>query len=404
MKTELELTLSLLSPIALHRTRASVQYVETLDYIPGIALRGALAEVYLSEHGQPDDDSFQNLFVSGQVHYGDLWPTLDSDLTHGSILIPATSQACKRYGLTHRDSLRDTLLDVFTEPAPLECGHADNGDDRKCKEPLDRVGGYLNGLDSLEKVAANSELRVSAAMDRSTGAAAREMLFTQHTLTPKPAKQNDRDANQEEGKIYFQGILRLADPALKSQLISLLKEDTYLFLGSGRSRGLGEVIVKRFKETETSVSLEERWKKFNEAAHKAGGDANCNYFSLTFLSHIALRDSLLRPVLGRITPHHFGLPDGARFVHRCDSNEPVRFLNQIVLQGWNAAQGLPKPDTVALARGAVLLFQCDNEKKSEVFSRLAQIETEGIGERRSEGFGRIAICYPIHYQFRGKNA
>ena len=262
MKTELELTLSLLSPIALHRTRASVQYAESLDYIPGIALRGALAEVYLSERGEPDDDSFQNLFVSGQVHYGDLWPTLDSDLTHGSILIPATSQACKRYGLTHRDSLRDTLLDVFTEPAPLECGHADNGDDRKCKEPLDRVAGYLNGLDSLEKVAAKSELRVSAAMDRSTGAAAREMLFTQHTLTGKNNKPDKDD-------VCFQGTLRLANSALKTPLNGFLKENTTLFLGSGRSRGLGEVIVERFKEAETGVSLEERWGRFNEAAHNS---------------------------------------------------------------------------------------------------------------------------------------
>ena len=394
MKTELELTLRLLSPIALHRTRASVQYAESLDYIPGIALRGALAEIYLSEYGGPDDDTFQNLFISGQVHYGDLWPTLDSDLTHRSILIPATSQACKRYGLTHRDSLRDTLLDVLTEHAPIECGHVDNRDDRKCKEPLDRVAGYLNGLDSLDKVAAKSELRVSAAMDRRTGAAARGMLFSQHTLTSK-------SETPENGDICFQGTLRLANSALKTPLNDFLKENATLFLGSGRSRGLGEVIVKRFKETETSVSLEERWKKFNEAAHKAGGDANCHYFSLTLLSHVALRDGMLRPVLGNIVPHDFGLPDGVEFVHRRDSHQPVRFLNQIALHGWNNAQGLPKPDTVALARGAVLLFQCDNENKSEVFSRLAQIETEGIGERRSEGFGRIAVCYPIHYQFGG---
>ena len=69
MKTELELTLRLRSPIALHRTRASIQYVKTLDYIPGIAVRGALAEVYLSERGEPDDDTFQRLFVfrSGAV-------------------------------------------------------------------------------------------------------------------------------------------------------------------------------------------------------------------------------------------------------------------------------------------------------------------------------------------------
>ena len=108
-------------------------------------------------------------------------------------------------------------------------------------------------------------------------------------------------------------------------------------------------------------------------------------------------------MLGKIVPRHFGLPEGVSFVHRRDSNQPVCFLNQIALHGWNAAQGLPKPDTIALARGSVLLFQCDKNLQPEVFSRLAQIESKGIGERRSEGFGRIAVCYPVHYQFRGGN-
>ena len=397
MKTELELTLRLLSPIALHRTRSSVQYAESLDYIPGIALRGALAEIYMREHGEPDDDLFQRLFVSGQVQYGDLWPTRRSDLMRSSVILPATARACKRYGLAHRGSLHDTLLDVFVEPELLECEHADNGDGRECREPLDRISGYLSDFDSRERVAAKSELRVNAAIDRSTGTAAREMLFSQHTLTSENEKP-------DLGEICFLGTLRLANSALKAPLDGFLKENTTLFLGSGRSRGLGEVIVERFKEAETGVSLEERWERFNGAVRKIGGDANYCYFSLTFLSHVAMRDGMLRPVLKDIAPHHFGLPEGVEFVRRPDSNQPACFLNQITLHGWNSAQGLPKPDTVALARGSVLLFQCDKNLQSEVFNRLAQIEAEGIGERHREGFGRIAVCHPIHYQLRGEGA
>ena len=396
MKTELELTLRLLSPIALHRTRASVQYVESLDYIPGMALCGALAEFYLSEYGEADDDIFQNLFVSGQVQFGDLWPTRRSDLTRASVLLPATVQACKRYGLAHRDSLHDTLLDVFAESELLECEHVDNGNGSKCREPLDRISGYLSDLDGREKVAAKSELRVNAAMDRSTGTAAREMLFSQHTLTSESEKP-------ELGDICFQGILRLSDSAIKATLNDLLKANTIFFLGSGRSRGLGEVTVERFKPAEPRVSLEERWEGFNDAAHKAGGDANYYHFSLTFLSHVALRDGILRPVLGDIAPHDFGLPEGVEFVHRRDSNQPVCFLNQTTLHGWNSAQGLPKPDTVALTRGSVLLFKCPNGLRSEVLRRLTQIEAEGIGERRGQGFGRIAVCYPVHYQSGGRD-
>ena len=155
------------------------------------------------------------------------------------------------------------LLDVFAQPTSQGCRYVDNGDKKKCKEPLDRVDGYLSDLECFEGIAAKSELRVSAAMDRSTGTAAREMLFTQHTLTSKKVKQ-------EEEEICFRGTLRLADSALKDKLEHFLRDGTSLFLGSGRSRGLGEVVVEAFKMVNASISLEERWEQFNEVAAQRG--------------------------------------------------------------------------------------------------------------------------------------
>jgi CRISPR-associated protein Csx10 len=379
MALEFTLVLQLHAPLALHRTRTGVQFVETLDTIPGTALSGALAEAYLAEHGAPDS-TFRALFLSDQVQYGDLWPALEGNQT---MLLPATAQACKRHGLKHHRSFRDSLLDVWTT---LD-------DDRKCPEcdgSLDRVSGYLSNLKSVKPLSPRSRLRVSTAIERSTGTVAREMLFTQHTLV-------GLGTPDDKQPLLFQGVVRLFNPTLQNELMRLLQPKTALFLGAGRSRGLGQVEVKAWSEAPAPEPLVERWNQFNAAARQAGGDAGMRYFSLTLLSHLALRDDLLRPVLGEITPQHFGLPNGVTWVRYPGSDRPVLFLSAITVPGWNAAMGLPKPDTVALARGSVLLGQCDAGQEQAVLTRLGQIEAEGVGERRNEGFGRVAVCYPIHY-------
>jgi CRISPR-associated protein Csx10 len=397
MANEMMLTLRLLAPLALHQTRAGVQYVETLDYIPGTALRGALAEAYLAQHGNPDD-TFHALFLSEQVFYGDLWPAASDGTT---VLIPATARACKRYGLKHNESFRDALLDALSRRHDgAKCKHLVlcNGRQKECDEPLDRVNDhYLGDLKSADPISAGFRLRVSTAIERATGTVAREMLFTQHTLTGK-RKAREKDGYENKAPLFFQGTLRLSNPALQDELARLLQSATSLFLGSGRSRGLGEVEVKAWTETTVANSLPDRWQKFNDAAQHGGGNPDIHYFSLTLLSHLALRDGLLCPVLGKIKPQHFGLPDGVAWVRYKDSDQSVLFLSAVTVPGWNVALGLPKPDTVALARGSVLLGQCDSGQEQAVLARLAEIETEGVGERRGEGFGRVAACYPIHYE------
>lgn len=386
MTGEFLLMLQLRSPLALHQTRASVQYVGTLDYIPGTAVRGALAEAYLARYSIPDD-VFRKLFLSDQVQYGDLWPAVEGKNT---ILIPNTAQVCKRYGFKHSSSFRDALLDALSDQLTDRQCACINDEGEVCGELLDRVGGYLCSLAPVESLTPRARLRISTAVERGTGTVAREMLFTQHTLT------GQRKTGDKTEPILFQGIVRLADLALKAQLEALTKVP--LFLGSGRSRGLGEVEVKAWGEAPTSEPLSERWRKFNEAARRAGGDPSTRYFSLTLLSHLVLRDELLRPVLDGVTPRHFGLPEAVTWVQYKGSNRPVLFLNAVTVAGWNAALGLPKPDTVALTRGSVLLAQCPADQESVVLQQLERLEKEGIGERRNEGFGRVAVCYPIHYE------
>ncbi len=63
------------------------------------------------------------------------------------------------------------------------------------------------------------------------------------------------------------------------------------------------------------------------------------------------------------------------------------FLQTLSTGGFNRKWGLPLPQELAVKMGSTLVLEqpnCD-------WSRITQLEEDGIGERRVEGFGRIAV-------------
>ena len=59
----------------------------TIDYIPGSALRGAIAEKLLMELGG-DHPKFKEIFVDGKIKFGNLYPGQGSP-------IPKSAKTCK---------------------------------------------------------------------------------------------------------------------------------------------------------------------------------------------------------------------------------------------------------------------------------------------------------------------
>ena len=63
------------------------------------------------------------------------------------------------------------------------------------------------------------------------------------------------------------------------------------------------------------------------------------------------------------------------------------FAGSTLIGGFNRKWGLPLPQIPALAAGSVILFE-DVEINSE---QIQQLEAQGIGDRREDGFGRVAV-------------
>lgn len=398
---ELSLTLCVQSPLVLHQNRASAQFAPALDYIPGSTLRGALASLYLQgDSTRAYSSDFQDLFLNDLVLYPDLLPATNPD--EPCRLVPATAWACKRFGDSHAASVTDTLLRLEladelreqTRPdwhSPLQeidtcpvCAYEYNATpETRPRERMDAR--YASSLDpTFRSKKVELGLHMGTAVDRATGAVAAGMLFSQQAIA--------------DGQ-RFSGRLRLHQEdatRLEDLLRELAPEKTSLHVGYGRSRGLGHVRLESWRSIgQHNPPLAQRWQDFNLAVHKLWhryrvSNPSYLFFSLTLNSHLALQDSMGRPVLEQILTADLGLPW---------ANWGRRTLSAVAFSGWNAAWGLPKTDTWALARGSVLLGRVSVQDKDATLARLAELETMGAGERRSEGLGRLRVCDEFHYHF-----
>lgn len=387
---ERELIVRSKSPLALHADRASTQFTPGLEHIPGATLRGALAAQFL-QSADTAGTRFGAWFLDGAVSFPDLLPSTEQAAAR---LLPLTAMACKRYKTDHPLSLTDALLRL--ELIEVSRGAVLQREEWKTWEACpdtrcagggrrDRLSGYYTSLTpAFRKVAAERRIMAGTSIHRATGTAQQGMLFSHEVV--------------EEDQ-YFRGIVRCRDEATADALEAWLPAEARLRVGYGRSRGLGLIEVVGWAEPAGIEPLEARWTQFNRAVKALwgamGGKHEGEFFSLTLESHLILRDECLQPIttfVGR-QDNPLGLP-GSR-VRRY-------VIAPATVQGWNAAQGLPKPDAPAIGRGSVLLFcvtATDQQAREQLVDRLGGIEAEGLGDRRGEGFGRVRVCDPFHSLF-----
>lgn len=391
---DISLTLKAESPLALHQRRASEQFAPTLDYLPGSAVRGAFADLYLA--GTPErsrEAAFQDLFLSTGVRFSDFLP-IPRDYHGLTRLIPATASACKRFGDHEFASLTDGLLRYevareMEQPDALQndwlyCPTCQRGGQQERRDRLEP--GYYTSWETFQRVFVRKRVLTTTAIDRVSGTAAYGMLFSHEVI-------EESDVHED---VLFRGVVAL--PAeLRSDLIELAGDGQRIAVGYGRSRGLGQVSVAGWGTVPVErLIVADRWAALNETARALwrvfDRQPDGEYFTLTLQSHLALRDVAGEPILDGIKPEDLGFPVGTV---RCRS-----VLSAVAVAGWNAALNLPKPDTWALSRGSVLLFRLPRGYDREpAIDRLQEIERNGIGERRAEGFGRMTACDPFHFYF-----
>ncbi|WP_287126955.1 RAMP superfamily CRISPR-associated protein [Desulfobacter sp.] len=394
MTTYYRMTAKLLSPLIVQKKRQSSS-PQTLKYLPGSTLRGALAASYLRGGKSVEDEAFHTLFLDNPVHFCNLLPGAAPD--KASKILPLTTISCKREPGFDKHGVFDTLAataasrigNVPPDKTLWKCPHSTCGEDMK------PFSGFWNE-NFTAPVRFDPDVRVQrhTGIDRTTGTVANSMFFMTQSISDY-YKLPDQDEDLYSRQ-YLSGKLFLDEKQL-GYLTPLIENS--VFAGADRTRGFGEMKLSLTPtdESEHPVrSLEniEAWNSVFTAKLSELFSSKDNaleqgvYFSVKLESHAVLVDRFLRPVSEiEAFRHPEILP-----ITKITATETIR--------GWQAAMGLAKPDDIGLSMGSVFLFRYTGNTIDPLKQLLKPLLINGIGLRKEQGFGQLSICDPIHIKER----
>lgn len=320
-----------------------------LPYIPGSALRGVLATRWLAKHPGTDlanDPQARALFLDGTVCYLNAYPELEGER---SLPVPASWFVEKE----QVDDELATIYDLAVAPEP--------------DFPKKSLGGGIFCL--LERQDAEEVWK--------------EPGFTTVLIAPEWSNQvhitlEEVNRRGEGNQVYryealapgqdFIGVILAPEKQDLSEIKTLLIESD-LFLGTAHLAGYGRISVE---------VVEEIPRDWREAPSFAAPDGRV---VVTLLSPAILRSDNGQVGWdgGQALARSIGLSAGARLL--------AAFGKTTLMGGYNRKWSLPLPQAWVLTAGSVFVFEAAQIDQSALQRAL----DHGIGERRAEGYGRIAI-------------
>jgi CRISPR-associated protein Csx10 len=426
---QLALKVTTLSPLSI-RSDHSPTGAGVAPYIPGSTLMGCLASAHrLLRRSQ--ETEFVEFFLSNKVQYPNLYPASFKNNRMQNAMspiycIPRTAQTCKRFkgflplpddeqdDEDERHGVRDSLFDwaVFALLSKAERVIENNVTTDKergqiiaalqvlgsrrctCDEPLDSFDGFYRWGEDGARATTVSKTRLltRTGINRKYGTVEEKILYNREVY--------------EEGTCFF-GVIQAEDGVAKGLQDFIWgrgeeKHDPLLLtdfarLGTARTRGLGRVEfeMELVEDVQDHFTLfKERLRLFDqELRGRAEPLAHPPfYIAVTLHAPTILRDELLRyegSISGERLAALSGLPEGT-FELLYHSASVQRIM------GWQELWGLPRMHEYALDAGSVFLFTVALPLNDELARALFKLEEQGIGQRRTEGFGRICISDPFH--------
>lgn len=365
-----------LSPLVINEERQSSNSI-SLGYIPGSTLRGSLAGAYLRAGGKADDQSFQSLFLKDAPSIPNLIPATGPHDEPRPF--PFTTLSCKR-NPGFLDKEKHGVVDLLAitaasrvsgepaDPSLWNCGHPG------CTQELKPLAGFWNGDGRAPKrCQASLSYNRFTGIDRTSRTVAQSIFYTSRSIDDLRHEESGENTPQ-----FFIGITSMGDEAY-SALQQIAKNP--IFVGADKTRGYGEIELK-FEDTDQLPNDYEKWDREFRSLCPVDLPEGL-LFAITFASHGIFVDPFLRPT------HKIDL--GLKGVE-----EVMKVARKTKIRGWNAAWGMPKADDTGVMMGSVYLFRYMGQDKALLAEHLERLRKEGVGLRREEGFGMVAVDDQLH--------
>jgi len=333
------------------------------DYIPGSALRGAIIKKYLQVNRLKDldaaDPDIRRLFFNGTTRY------LNGYL-NGYPLDRLDKRALPTPLSWHQEKGNEQDILDFAVEMP------DEEDDKQwhgVSKPFCSLGEPKDeGKRKVRLVQPDRHIAVHTARTRRFGRA-------------MPANVIDPSKGDMPGAVYrydalaagqtFEAMVICDNDADVDKIRPLLSGE--IMLGGSRSGGYGRAKLEVVREDSADNWREVGLPFMTEVDGK---------LIITFLSHALIRDRN-----GQFTADPHVVTEALSQRLGVPLQLQRAFLRGEIIGGFNRKWGLPLPQALAVKMGSVFVF----DKPDCEESRLRQLELQGIGERRAEGFGRVAV-------------
>jgi CRISPR-associated protein Csx10 len=349
--------ITLLEPLLATTLGGDPNSAITHPYIPGSMIRGLLAKLYNAETTDlTGDEATRPLLFDGAVRYLNAYPSLDG--VTRTLPVPASWQSPK-LPTTKAITIRDFALCTADELHAWT--HGPEGE----RIPYKGVGGFVTP----------EGLAVTPYMPK------RHVAI--HTLRNRFAGRPD----ERDGAVYryealaagqvFSGAIVAPEDgngqAFCQRIVAKLT-DLQVHLGGSHTAGYGLVQF-------SAVTTCDHWYEATPELQAASPD---HTYVITLLSDTILRDQYGQTHTDLAQALRLVWPDCPPAMIQC----PQATLNLTVAGGFNRAWGLPLSQTQALKAGSLYLLHLP---VPDAVARLNQLSATGIGERRVDGFGRIAV-------------
>lgn len=346
----------------------------SFGFIPGSALRGALAAAWLRA-GLADDSQFHDLFLNGRVRYLNAYPRLEERLRP-----TPRSWAIRKDGVEAEDD--DYVRDDDVERLTPVYDRVD--DDRRAEVEADLPEGVKDAFVTIDAPPPGPAARRRAAPARV------DFEIAVHTARNREygrARENDPQSALFRYRALardqaFAGVIVADDDVDLTQLNKLLGADDgvdltqpekllpgTLLLGKSQKAGYGLTRVE-------AVADAADWREIDGPRP---GDVAAGEMFIVRLAGDAI---LYEPGTGRPTTdirHSLpGGPDGYDIVHS--------FAAASWVGGFNKQWGLPLSQQWATRMGSVWVLKANGPFAA---AEMRKLEQTGIGMRTTEGFGRV---------------
>ena len=370
-------TLKLEEPIILKEKELG-NYIKSRNFIQGSTIRGAIIE-----HFNRKDfslDILKNIETSNALK-------LSEKLEKEEIKLASLFET--KYSLKNgKKKLVDKVVETDGEVVDIE--------DNKNEIKLERAS-----LSSLE-ISGNE---ISIKINEKLNSIENGMLFNFEYITDINIKEN-KDGTQEKIINQFEGDLKIPKNLLK------VGDEFTIYLGKYRSKGFGKatISIKKYKEDIINKeNIKERidnltkkvrnnmLEKLKDDEEKQTDKKRKNIEDeLKNIDKYVISFDLLSDL---VIPFSEVYDTGEQFLilanlknKKLVFNSRRSFINIAKLEGYNIINGVRKVDELIFSKGSVFTYNIDDY--NELLNELVKIEQDGLGLRKTEGFGRIKICSP----------